>query len=390
MVAAPPSSQAAGDRPIIFMLDDQANPGRPIEAVTLSVRPEALTRQDSSRAAVQQTLGGAWVDSFGIGVPTITINGHTGWRRDVGTSQSTGGEDGIDRFLRLRDTVFAQWHARRETATRSGQDPNLVQLVFVDGLDNFVADVIPQSFVLQRSRSRPLLMQYQIAMTVIGENVGGFSQAQRTKPVNADVLRALGADSLADSIASLEAKARDVTAYIGSEIGTPMKQFMVLTTAVFKRVQSAVATAEGPASALIAVAGDASRAGANVARTISLVSGLPGRAIARMSQVAAAYTNVLCLLRNAIRSPLQFDDYDSLYGSSNCSSTAGGRALSTYADVNTFAAILPPPRVSDFSMTTTAQSSMRTLARSDVVLAPMSKTSVISAMRTVNLGLEVA
>src|ERR1035437_1247118 len=47
---------------------------------TLTVNPEDLTVTEPSRVAVQQTMGGAWVDSFGPGLRTINISGVTGWR----------------------------------------------------------------------------------------------------------------------------------------------------------------------------------------------------------------------------------------------------------------------------------------------------------------------
>ena len=63
------------------------------------IRPEELTRQEASRLAVQQTLGGAWVDSFGRNLSSITIAGHTGWRGGFLTS-------GEDLLLDLRNTCL--------------------------------------------------------------------------------------------------------------------------------------------------------------------------------------------------------------------------------------------------------------------------------------------
>src|SRR3546814_6347174 len=169
MNRAPPASQKADVRPISFMLDDLAF-GTPPTSVDLAIRPEDLTRGDPSRMDVQQTLGGAWADNFGPGIPTINISGHTGWRRLVG---SIG--DGEARFQNLKSTVFDQWHLKRRDAVQAGRDPDLVQLVFSDALDGFTVVVAPMNFTLRRSKSRPLLYQYPIPLTVLDQNVNQTS-----------------------------------------------------------------------------------------------------------------------------------------------------------------------------------------------------------------------
>ncbi|HEX5678796.1 MAG TPA: hypothetical protein VFX91_12595, partial [Alcanivorax sp.] len=113
-----------------------------------NIRPEELTVIEPSRAAVQQTLGGAWLDNFGPGIKSVNIGGHTGWRALYGD------EDGFALFKRLNNTVFRLWHAKRAAAIEAGRDPDLIQLVFVDELDELVYVVAPLSFQLRRSKSR--------------------------------------------------------------------------------------------------------------------------------------------------------------------------------------------------------------------------------------------
>ena len=78
-----PTDQRAGVRPIVFVLDDRQS----LEAVTLPIRPEDLSRMESSRSTVHQTLGqdtAGWVDSFGAALPTCTISGNSWWRYAAG------------------------------------------------------------------------------------------------------------------------------------------------------------------------------------------------------------------------------------------------------------------------------------------------------------------
>lgn len=389
MSLAPPSSQSANERPIAFLLTDDRGE-QLAEPITLSIRPESLTRQDPSRIAVQQTLGGAWADSFGAGLAAITISGHTGWRRNVGSSPQSSGRDGVERFLALRETVFSRWHDERDQRIRSGQDPSGVQLIFSDALDRFGAVVAPQSFVLQRSRSRPLLMQYQISMTVLTDNVGFRAGAFNFADPASDILMSLGLDSLAVTVSRIESYAGQLTRLIDTRIGLPAAEFMRTTAAVYRRVETAARSVNGVASSLIGVARTLSAAGMNVFRTIGAVVSLPQRALALVGQVATAYSNAFCLLRNAVRRLPEYDDYSDLYGASNCSSVSGGRGLSIYASSNTLAAVAPAPAPSAVLLTPSAEAALQSMARADVVLAPPSLTSLLSSLQTVNLGAEVA
>ena len=61
-----PTSQKAGVRPISFVLVD-GNAGTTV-SISLSIRPEDLTRTEPTTATAQRTLGGAWVDNFGPGM----------------------------------------------------------------------------------------------------------------------------------------------------------------------------------------------------------------------------------------------------------------------------------------------------------------------------------
>lgn len=387
---APPSSQKAAERPISFFLNDGASIGAFVEPVVLSVPPEALSRQDPSRINVVQTLGGAWADNFGPGLAGITISGHTGWRRDAGLSLQSNGQDGVDRFLRLRDTVFSQWHSRRAAAVLAGRDPNDVHLVLTDALDRFTVTVAPQSFVLQRSRSRPLLMQYQISLSVLYDGVAPSGASLLGGVLGGDVLRSLGLTSLADSIDKIEGYANQISRFIDYTIGTPVRAFMATSAAIYRRVDSAVRSADGIASSLVGIAQNVARAGMNVFRTIGLIASLPERAKALVNGVAAAYTNVFCLLRNAIKNLPQYDSYDSLYGASNCSSTSGGSPVSSFAGVNTFAAIQRPAEAFGITVSPEAQAGLSSLARADVAMAPPSILSLLSSVGAVNGGLVAA
>lgn len=362
---APPTLQTPGERPISFLLDDSVSGSGPVEAMALYVRPEELTRQDPSRVNVTQTLGGAWGDSFGPGVPMINISGTTGWRRDQ------AGDDGAARMEALRDRVMNEWHARRSKAVKAGQDPSGVQLIFSDALDNFSVVVAPISIVLRRSRSRPLLCQYQIQMLVLQDAPGAPLRADEGVFPGSDVLRQLGLDSLADSIDKISGYARDVQNFVDRNVAGPVRAFMGTTEAVLRRVQTAVASIDGASSSLLNVAQMAARSGANMFHTFAAVAGIPSRIRGRLVQIATAYTNVFCVLRNALRSRRLYEDYGDVYGASNCSSTAGGRPLSPLRGDNTFQYVVPAPVAPIVSVSPAAQSALATMSGNDLLQAPL-------------------
>lgn len=376
----PPALQTPGLRPISFLLDDAASGTGAPEALTLYVRPEDLTRSDPSRVNVVQTLGGAWADSFGAGVPMITIAGNTGWRRDQ------GGEDGEDRFRVLRDQVFDQWHKRRAQAVSKGADPSGVKLVFADALDNFAVTVAPLNFTLRRSRSRPLLLQYQIQMAVLSDGVSAFNELSIFGGASAGVIQSLGLDSLLSSIDKITSYINRAKDFVDRNFVAPVRAFMAKTQQIYNKVYSAIKSVDGVASSVISVARMSAAAGANLFRTFAAVAGIPAHVKGLLMDISAAYTNIFCVLRNALRSRAVYEDYSNLYGASNCSSTSGGEALSPLAGVNAFTVTNPSPKPPIVAVSGDAQAGLATLAGSDVVLAPLPVATAVSQARAIADG----
>lgn len=154
-----PISQKAEFRPIGFVLRD----GGRFNAVSLKIRPEDLSRTETARASLHQTMGRdvtGWVDHFGEGLPSCTISGHTGWRFNYGM-------DGQLAFLALNKLVAKEYPAAIQRAINAGRSPDTVQLLFIDVLDGFMWRVVPMQFVLRRSKSSPLLFRYNINLQAV-------------------------------------------------------------------------------------------------------------------------------------------------------------------------------------------------------------------------------
>lgn len=144
---------------------------------SMALKPEELTWMEPSRAAAQNTLGDAWIDSWDRGIATLRILGHTGYRPVLGG----GGELA---FINLRNTVFQQWHDVRTAIARGGGDPNVVRLDFVDGLDLRMALLAPKFFTLKRSKTSPLLQRYHAEFWVLAD-IGAPSFV--ADPINAAI-----------------------------------------------------------------------------------------------------------------------------------------------------------------------------------------------------------
>lgn len=368
-----PTDQRAGVRPISFVLDAFGAFSAP---VMLSVRPEDLSRTESARATVHQTLGrdvSGWVDHFGEGLPTISISGHTGWRYSAGV-----GMDGAQSFEALNRLVQKDFPAAKQAAIDAGTDPASVKLIFADILDNFAWSVVPTQFVLRRSKSRPLLFQYNISMQAVET---GLDFPSLVLPNFGTILGGLsslgGAISFLGSLsASIESVVSRALGYVNgalSPIAASVKSFVVASGALFRVVDVTVRGAKnfvsGVSNRLIGIAADVAKAGRNVFRSLSAIASLPSDLKASLARVASAYNEVLCIFSNSLRPRKTYADYDGLYGASNCSSTTGGRLESIYANTNAFQLMREDRDVATLS--SAAIGGLTALTRMDPVLAPM-------------------
>lgn len=388
-------SQKADVRPISFVLHDTAKGEAPVE-VPLIIRPEDLTRTDVSRMNVTQTLGGAFVDDFGPGVPTVQISGHTGW----GAGDRP---DGREAFFELHDNIFSQWHQKRADAVKNNLDPDKVKLIFNDALDSFTWCVAPVNFVLRRSRSRPLLYQYQINLTWVSYDVAetiSSLDALKSSQLSFGSNRLNALESLGASIKSVTKSIADRITQALGPIRRSVDNFTRLTTTAMHAVNDIVTgvlqVPAAVATSSLLIAQSLTRAASNIYHSVAAVASIPQVTRAYFMRVAAAFENAFCVLRNVLRPRVLLPDYSDLYGASNCSSTSGGHALSPYDLLNPFNIYQPgrtPPvyvdgiRQPDHLSSAEALSSLHALATMDPVTPPPVATqavhmdSVVSGLR---------
>jgi hypothetical protein len=130
------------------------------------VRPEQLAIHRPARGTVTHTAGAAFLDDYG---PIITIRGHTGWANPEGLAGIAS--------LKALEALFVAYLEIRRAIADAGNDPNIVELWFVDALNIEAFAVYPHEFILERQRSRPLLYFYRMRLSglrdLLQEAAGG-------------------------------------------------------------------------------------------------------------------------------------------------------------------------------------------------------------------------
>jgi len=330
--------QTTKKRPITFVFQDMNKPSVRPKQITLYIRPEDLTRTDTSRLTPHHTLGGAFADSFGEGLPTVQLSGHTGW----GAGNVPNGQDS---FIALYKMIYQQWHFARKEATKdSSKDPDKVKLIFSDQLDSFTWVVAPLSFVLRRSLSNPLVSYYQISLIWVSNDVSSMKSFMSMRSM------------LSSAIASFESALSKINDFINSvtddingffsEITAPIREVM---DASMRINQSVLSTLKAGGSLVNSVTGNItglasnlSFAVGNILSTVVAVANFPAQAQHQVMQARSAWLNLFCLSSNILNPEKQLPNYDYIYGAAMCSSTAGGRPTLNLP-TNTLELVFPLP-----------------------------------------------
>lgn len=394
----PPTSQKSNKRPISFVLTDN---GDVVRGVTLSIRPEDLTRNQTSRSSVHQTLGRGlqgWVDEFGEGLPSCTISGHTGWRY---TTNGGDRQDGAEAFLELNSLVMEEYHERKQQAIDKGRPPADVKLIFSDDLDYFAWSVVPTQFQLRRSKSRPLLYQYQISLQAIDTNVDAqhiILPERGTVPVGLSALavvydkisgQAVGLPLFIDGVVRrTQPGLLDQLSGFGGNVAGFVSKSMELFARVQTEIKNGAQFFSDQVNSLVQNAQAFADVGRNVFRTIGAFQGLAEDERARIMAFASSYNEAYCVFNNSLRPRGVFEDFSSLYGASNCSSTTGGRGPSVYANTNPFDLMFTSTR-QIITVSTDAKASIEQITKSDVVLTPITFEDMNSALAKLSAGVTI-
>ena len=353
----------------------------------LNVRPEDLTLPEPSRLGVTQTLGGAWCDDWGVGLPTILLNGNTGWRGSFLMS-------GVDAFQALRTVVFAEWHSRRAAAVAAGNDPGTVQLVITDSLNGYTYLVAPQSFTLRRSKSRPLLYSYSIQLLVLGDasDPNGLLD-EITGALNNPLRFLAGITGLSDAVIEAQYLASQVVNTVGA-IGSGISSFINTGVGLLQSIGSIANTVQGSfdqaSSSILNVGQTYSLAGYTAFSALAGAPNLTPQQALPLMQMASMWGGAACLIRNSFNALPIYPTYAALVGASFCSSTGGGPPPSAYALTDNPWVDIVPAVVPPVTVTPAASAAMAGLATADPILLIGQTAQIGASFTTISGGVTVA
>lgn len=346
----------------------------------LPIRPEDLSYTATRLQAAIPTLDGAFVDDFGKGLTTIQISGHTGW----GQGRQPPGEV---QFANLSNLVWGRWSTERDLAVQQGRDPADVKLIFVDCLHQTCSLVAPQQFVLKRSKSRPLLIMYQMTMVKIGQaDTPADPDSLNLHPSSGGVLA--GLKSLAHTINQVADAITQVKSFVDAATSYPLAGILSLANGSMNSVLGLVGLdgiVSPQAAQMVNVAGDLVYASRNVLLSYSAAVNPSGYQAQQLSSTASACQDAYCVLTNTMKATETYPDYTGLYGASSCSSTVGGSPLSAYLDINPWT-VVGPTVDSVAAITPAARDALSALKAADPVLAAPSASQLRNLMSTVNAG----
>jgi hypothetical protein len=128
---------------------------------TFPIKPSEFNIDHPARVTTTQTLQGVYQDFGGLGVPTITYQGNTGWRRRS-NNDANGELDGFGCFRKLYDDIYKEYHNR----ISASDDPADIECLVIDDLYDTAYQVSLDDFQATKSKANPLLYNYVIRMTV--------------------------------------------------------------------------------------------------------------------------------------------------------------------------------------------------------------------------------
>jgi len=136
---------------------------------SLPVRPESIEVSYAARTAVAPTMTEAYVDMFGPGVGTITLNGTTGWGVGARKRRPNG-------LAALKQLIAL--YGRYLVAAAAASDPRTVRMTFADGYTGRSFLVVPEASGLRTTQNQnsPLIVRYSLSMIVLRDLSGGKAQ----------------------------------------------------------------------------------------------------------------------------------------------------------------------------------------------------------------------
>ncbi len=363
---------------------------------TFLVNPETVNYDFPSRSTVIQTLGGAVIDTFGLGIPTITLTGTTGWnRRDIQT-------DGFSAFKALYE--FYRFYQNELVNPRFPSENDQITAIFNDGPSDLEFQVHLQDLKFPRSKQRPLLFPFTLSMRVMDIDSGLLSRSTKTF----DEYAAFFTNSQFRSL--LEARAAEVKAQLEAlNLNTTPSGFQQIAQVgsdILDTVDNLVSIGEDSlglvqdsANFITERLRRVSRSVVGVSRILQTAQNLPSNIatqfISAINVSILAFNDIECLLQDFDNSRALRPKTRLLTGGNSCSTILGASAPSITAlqGENSFENLssggAPPEILDSVSLTGAAVDSLILLESVDPVLEDYGSVDPLTELNNIVGGLFV-
>lgn len=124
------------------------------KAINFAVNPDDYSQKEPNRVNMTQTKGGAWIDAWGKGIVEISIKGITGVGKTIDT--------GYQRWKELRNLFLDVYNAVNDGGEIG--DEGLIRFYNFTDNEFFYCYPMPSGIELVRSKSKPHIYQYTIAL----------------------------------------------------------------------------------------------------------------------------------------------------------------------------------------------------------------------------------
>jgi hypothetical protein len=341
-------------RHFTFVLNNGLGGGSALTSVLLNINPEDMSIDTPYRVNPVQTMGGAFVDVWGVGIRRLVIRGHTGFKTYDSATQV---QDGYDNIFALRDGIINKYFDIRTQSVATNSQSEIedkLKVIVIDQLHGTSYEVIPEVFRLLRNRARPLLHMYE-ASFIIRDNdkdpqaLFGDDLGLLTPPTAAAVGDKM--DGISDRFASIKDQL--------SDIGGPFKDALWdLTNSgggiadTFAGILKAKAEFTQGVEGIRTIAAQATQAvnrGIGSLQSFADLSGIALDVKSVIYDTKSVYGELRCLLNEVKQTGLYV--YTGIVGSSSCAALYGQPNSNLTNQTNSFDAILQSQQRSTIGQT---------------------------------------
>lgn len=325
-----------------FVLRSNFNQNQTIKKVTLNIDPEEFIIDEPFRVNPIQTMGGAFIDVWDVGIRRLTINGNTGWRTQQIKDQNM---DGFTNLFTLKENIIEEYFSLRSTFSQSQSQASIeknLSLVLIDTLHETTYDLVPETFRLYRNKQKPLLLLYNMSFIIIPpEQLNSILSS-------ADSMAALLQPSVvgvATQMGNIKSKFDDIATVL-NDIANPFGALESLANngssiaAFFQGILTAkndIGQGVAEVAQLITSSMQAVNSGLGQLQSFSDLSGIEASVLLSIWNLKNAYSNLLCLLHQVMSAGLY--TYTGIVDSASCSLVFGLPSSTLSSTRNSFEAI---------------------------------------------------